>query len=92
MEKFKVVERRITDPFEIIEIGKFNELTNKFKGEPRLCSNHNFPIEYKYESTGNPHGAPFNIILNGCCEESIEKEIQFIKAKLQENRQTENFI
>ncbi len=86
MGKSRIVQKRITDSSEIVEIGRFNELMNNFKSEPRFCSNHNFPVEYKYESTGNPFGAPFDVILNGCCEEAIEKEIQFIQSKLKENR------
>lgn len=80
-----MVKRRITDSSEVADIGKFHGLMINIQSEPRLCSNHNFPVEYQYEPTGNPLGVPFAVILNGCCEEAIEKEIEFIKAKLKEN-------
>lgn len=90
MEKSKIVQRRITNSFEIDEIEKFHELMNNFRSEQRFCFNHNFPVEYKYEYTGNSFGVPFELVLNGCCEEAIEKEIEFIKAKLEENKWGKN--
>lgn len=86
MKKSKIVQRRITDSSEIVEIGKFHELMNNFESGLRFCPNHNFQVECKYESTGNSFGVPFEVVFDGCCEESIEKEIEFIKAKLEDKR------
>ena len=89
MQKVEIIKKRITDPSEIIAIGEFKELMNRVN-KTRLCSIHNFPVEYQWEdSTDNPFSPP-SIMLNGCCEEAIVNELEFIKTKLKETQQLKN--
>lgn len=80
-------QKRISNEFEITEIVRFHEMMRNKERESHTSPEHNLCIEYKYEPTNNPFGVPFEIILSGCSDECIEKEIKFIKAKLKENQQ-----
>lgn len=88
MKNAEGTKKVFTNPFEIDDIRRFHELSENIKGKPRICSEHHFPIVYDYEYTGNSDGMPYSsVILNGCCNKAIEKEIEFINLKLKENQQ-----
>ena len=69
------VTRRVTDPFELSAVSKFNEKVKSLPDEPRLCPTHGEAVSLNFVSfKENAGGAPpFEAVFSGCCEAAIQR-------------------
>jgi len=76
--------RRIEDVGELALLSKFNGMTKKTE-DARLCPVHRAEVQLNYEQTpdtGLGMSAPPIAVFRGCCEEAINRELQFINKTL----------
>lgn len=76
--------RRVTDPFELSAISKFNERMKSEPGEPRLCPTHGEAVILSFVNFKQNPGPtpPFEAVFSGCCEAAIRSELEFINRTL----------
>lgn len=85
MQNFKM---SLTDPNELITIHKFNVLM-RGKNQIRLCKIHKKSVALSFNNYGdNSFGAvPFEALLNGCCEQAVNSEWEFINETVRNSNQ-----
>jgi len=76
--------RHIKNHTAIVLIGEFNRLSNSNSLESRLCPKHKEAVTRNHVLLGRSpqmlSGAPpFEYVFEGCCDEAIDNELNFIQ-------------